>query len=111
MKRITPEEVVEAYRVTGLKPIRGDFYLASLSCADGIGVLWHKILMTGHRPIGVDIYDWACGQYYSYYTNYFIEGFNGYKCSNLPNKRAKQGYEDGRAAWDAVVAAGLVEIV
>ncbi|WP_199615506.1 hypothetical protein [Paenibacillus alkalitolerans] len=110
MKRITPEQVVEAYLERGWVPrqeIWADVLPNGKPCGCGIGVL-----------IGNDIHDlfderWVVGHYGAVaerlglekdYAWGFTRGFDG-SCTPNPrihNPLKLQGIKDGRTAWEAV---------
>lgn len=99
-KRITPEEVIEAYHKTGLNPIQGQFF--GEGCACGFGAYSvanfgpeevakrHIALTEGRRQFGFD-YRWG-----------FTDGFDDIRAENPEDERYAAGYEDGQAAWAAV---------
>jgi hypothetical protein len=102
MNRITPEQVVEAYKETGLKPRQRVFLVDK--CACGLGVL---AAHDANINNSYDAYDWAVTQYGEDYVESFWRGFDDR--STTPQYEQHIGYEDGRACWQAVVEAGLVE--
>lgn len=108
--RITPEQVVEAYKATGLKPMRG-WYFQNKDCACGLGA----IAANGGCSRNEDRADrWLVrnGGFHHSYIGGFAGGFDGEQ-SLVPGANAeeyKQGYADGQSAWNAVVDAGLVEV-
>ena len=101
-KRISVEEVVQAYKVTGLKPKRGDFGIDGLPCC-GIGAIGAK---AGHAsPWERRLY--AMDAFGAGYVHGFAHGFDGYEFSieNLKEdhiQRYTEGYADGQAAAIAV---------
>lgn len=116
MRRITPEEVVEAYRKTGAKPCPNVYLVFTdnecLACGLGAVLLAEReqeaiaAVREGGGSLPM-IWDMVGAAY--------EEGFSGgfdprpFPAPEGPGERIQQGYEDGRAAWEAVVAAGLVE--
>lgn len=99
-KRITPEEVVEAYRVTGLKPARKKIYGDTCRC--GLGV------MAAYADSPVHPYDWANDEYGVPYVDGFFKGFDGWDTAGISedwNDREWQGYEDGQKCATAVFGA------
>ena len=107
-KRITPAEVLAAYRATGLRPVRRDFGDDKRNCGCPVHALWAA---AGHPlPSGGVPYagGWADDQYGSPYTNGFICGVDS-DMRTIEGERAEQGRTDGAAVWSAVVVAGLTE--
>lgn len=95
MKRITPQEVLEAFEKTGLKPMQGDYYpfagcacaLGAIASSQGIeGSLYHQFSII-----------------YGDYQDAFTDGFDGRRkplgglCES-----DELAYQDGLAAWEAV---------
>lgn len=135
MKRITPEEVVAAYRKTGLRPVRrisaerrfDDGFCVNDEIAPLCGCALVAIATAnGARdldPIQLpesEILNAACEEVFGVrwddldgheYAAGFLGGFDGrarvlWVVVGTPSE---QGYDDGRAAWAAVVEAGLVQ--
>ena len=95
MKRITVDEVLAAYRVTGMKPCRGSALCEEdKTCA--LGALCLRD--TGSRST---VYDWAAEHFGDKYSAQFLAGFDyeppGYKIRSI-------GFRDGQAAAAAVFA-------
>jgi hypothetical protein len=101
MKRITPEEVVEAYRKTGLKPMPGAYHresghacgLGALAIADGADDCWISGWINTH-PLLKGVYGGG-----------FINGFDQ-KPEDLEHQDGWEdeyvlGYQDGDAARKA----------
>jgi hypothetical protein len=107
VNRITPEEVVTAYKETGLRPGRGA-YFPDDGCACGLGVLYYRD-KPDHMGTITAYFDNKLG--YDYRLG-FVVGFDGeyfgYGVIGKPSDDYKVGYEDGRACWQACVEAGLV---
>jgi hypothetical protein len=122
-KRITVEEVIEAYKETGLKPKRGryfqDFKLVDREnyryipqCACGMGAIY------AYNKKNEANYDSQINQilfidelYSSSYRCGFANGFDGVESQEKYHKykRYGLGYEDGQKAYQAVVDLGMVE--
>lgn len=94
MRRITVEEIKEAYKVTGLKPCR-----CLVDDRDGgacaIGALHIASQSTDHNP-----YRWGEETFGKAYCNDFIRGFDG------SGEIESVGYRDGRSAALAIFAEG-----
>jgi hypothetical protein len=101
VKRITPEMVVAAYKATGLKPARCVFIAGDYACA--VGAVAKHLSGVKHA---YDAVEWANRVYGEDYVESFWHGFD-----DISTSRYEQhiGYEDGRAAWQACVDAGLVD--
>ena len=102
--------VVAAYEQTGMKPIRGHFFLSGdVECACGLGVMYRNTAtaeLIGESPFAVRSY--SRDLYGIEYTRGFIHGFDGekdlsdvYRGSEC-GYRYSEGYIDGQAAWEAV---------
>lgn len=100
MRRITVEEVLEAYRVTGMKPSKGTYCIGldSNPCGCAMGAL---AIAAGICPGMALVGNWSIEQFGQPYSDAFEDGFDG-KVRRFTNKRAKQGYADGQAAAAAV---------
>lgn len=100
MKRIRPDEVVHAYKQTGLRPVRHGYFPA-IGCACGLGAMFY----TTHNKIDNTrtVNEFFDELYGSTYRCAFASGFD-----NDEYNTHYAGYEDGCAAWQAVVDAGLV---
>ena len=111
MKRITPERVVEAYRKTGLRPVRerwvawrgGECVVCGLSAV---------AIAAGNdaREIEQRTVKTRCiGEMLGLPTEYvggFADGFDG-ESRYVDNEEFSAGYADGIAAREAVLAAGM----
>lgn len=98
MKRITQDQVVEAYRRTGWRPIQEAFYgrINGQHCGCGLGV------MAG-EDLGEDISDYAEALGLDHdYASGFTYGFDGNTLYGAPGTPRMLGWQDGRAAWEAV---------
>lgn len=121
MNRITPEQVVEAYRKTGLRPVRASFGNASVgegneccglvACAiDRIG--GHEFLdrRVGAPPCPTSLIAKDALDINDSYLVGFMDGFDGYDEGGRALSGSRDydhGYEDGAGAWAALVDAGL----
>jgi hypothetical protein len=107
MKRITPEEVVAAYKETGLKPEQG-ITLAD-GCACGLGVIYAQKFGVLEAD-SYDVFNALERDLSPAYIYGFIAGFDGIDYTTIGLREGESiGYEDGRACWKAVVVSGLVE--
>jgi hypothetical protein len=93
MKRITPEEVVEAYAKTGLKPARDTAY--GPECC-GIGAIAAVNGVVNDSP-----YAWARHKYDSDYVDGFLCGFDD-RSMYQTDGPFRIGFNDGLAAAAAV---------
>lgn len=99
MNRIIPEQVEEAYKKTRLKPRQG--YWINDRCACGLGVVYAK--KTGARSFSAGL-PGKIRRRFGLSLNYlegFIVGFDGERDYSV-DKEFKQGFEDGKAAWNRV---------
>jgi hypothetical protein len=101
MKRITPEEVVAAYKETGLKPVTDDFGNVRSKCGCALTALAYK-----NNPT-VELYDilvnFADDEDFGilpYDENYLYDFISGFDRSTL--RKGTQGLQDGLAARHAV---------
>jgi hypothetical protein len=113
-RRITPEEAMEAYRVTGLVPAR-DTWADLLDDGKLCGCLQTAFYLQAFPDaprkcvkLNHDVSYWFEANYGTEYSGGIIGGFDGYgprdeSCS----AEHKLGYVDGLAAWSAVAAALL----
>lgn len=97
-RRITVEEVLEAYRVTGLKPIQGNFYHSD-GCCCAIGAV--AISSGAKRGCGA-VCRWAETHLHPLYINGFLAGFDEDCARDFSSKQFTQGYADGTAVREAV---------
>lgn len=100
-------EILEAYEITGLKPIRGDFDDRKLkndkpNCACGIGA-WLIKNNLDYRNYNGELRDLNV-RFGSSFIDGFIAGFDGEHdddysllCRDFAN-----GYDTGKEAWDAL---------
>lgn len=109
MKRLTPEQVVEAYTSAGLTPAQGAYYRPSLNNACGIGAV---VIASGAFD-GDPIHFWSTFTNGLGFDESYHNGFTtGFDTVWLPSEMMDleeriqpgfaDGYADGRAAWDAV---------
>jgi hypothetical protein len=102
MKRITPEEVVAAYKETGLKPVTDDFGDERSKCGCALTALAYKNNPT--VELHTILYDFADGEDFSvlpYDVQYIKDFISGFDRSSSLHKNT-QGYQDGSAARHAV---------
>lgn len=102
--RITPEMVLEAYKVTGLKPIRDEWVnkIDGKECGCGLTAIFCAQVDDGFSELsGAGLWaDDTIGRALNLdqrYVHGFTAGFDG--GAKLDYGEA---YEDGRAAWEAV---------
>jgi hypothetical protein len=108
VKRITPQEVVEAYRKTGIKPIEG-YYLRDddgVRCGCALGALY---LAAGNPFNDMEASSWATQTFGIEYECAFMGAFDG-----IDEEEESDSEEcvtiarmDGIAAREACIAAGL----
>lgn len=100
MKRITPEEVVEAYKSTGLKPVRGTFCWGSRAC--GLGTV---CISRGKMPTSPLMVSRSLGIEMEYLLG-FVNGFDGIHKASIgideSNETLSLGFADGKLAAAAV---------
>jgi len=108
--RITPEMVVEAYKITGMLPMIETFASRDKSgnlCGCGIGTV---LASRGYEVENGGINDLAEQLFGEYYTDGFYHGFDGYSKEDMEayfdNEDFKSGFLDGHAARQAVIEAG-----
>jgi hypothetical protein len=112
VNRITPEMVIEAYRKTGLNPVRGDYFpITGYACA--LGALYvAEGKYRSDRNLHLNSTFCSLHSQYVYGSEYcvgFVNAFDGEEILWPENDEYVAGYEDGRAAWNAIVEAGLVK--
>ena len=109
MKRINPADAVELFRRVDMKPQTGE------SNTPGCGCLLQAMLKDSGSGFS-SIYRFATAQFGTSYKWGLIDAFDG--CDSDFNaggrgvtdeSRYYQGYEDGRAAREALIAAGMME--
>lgn len=103
MKRITPEEVVAAYAVTGLKPEAGHVGVSGDRKCCALGALYYAKHGTSAERTSIAIHDLGLDHAYG---QDFAEGFDC-ELSGVPPPipwagMGVQGIEDGVAAAKAV---------
>ena len=99
MKRITPEDVVDAYQKTGFTPCFGHFLSEDGKSGCGITV----VLAAEGRPIALGrIGEEAMKTMSNSYIDGFWNGFDGFNQTHGPEERV-QGNADGLAARAAVL--------
>jgi hypothetical protein len=99
MKRITPEEVVAAYKETGLKPVTEDFGNAVKNCGCALTALTAMVHPDTEINDIIEAFENDDFPLVSYDRNYlidFIAGFDESSCDDT------QGYQDGHNARKAV---------
>lgn len=100
MKRITPEDVVDAYIATGMYPCTPGLFYDGIGGACGLSAIVKSI------DQAFDLEDAASNRWLqllgitNQYLWGFIDGFDG----NDSTERCKVGFEDGKAARSAVEA-------
>lgn len=110
MERITPEQVVEAYKTTGLKPVR--HITLKDGCACGLGAVYAQKLNVRTECVGEVFTEIKKYGLSPSYVSGFIAGFDGVDFDEMRDVLIEDesiGYEDGQAAWKAVVDAGLIK--
>jgi len=113
-KRITPEEVLAAYKATGLRPEQAEWaieYEGGSRCACGLGAIFSSKVENGFQTLYGSLYSESdlIGDELGLSPSYiygFTYGFDGQPSPPItqPNEReeSERGYRDGRAAWEAV---------
>jgi hypothetical protein len=105
-KRITPEQVKEAYNITELKPMQGAFFPAE-DCACGLGAIFAQKFGKPESQIeDGDVIGKLEDLFPEGYRLGFVHGFDEMKSSFKYNKVISEtynlGYEDGKASFEAV---------
>jgi len=113
VNRITAEQVVEAYKVTGYRPARktmwsktnkGDCACALVACSAA------KVYPLKNEETDWEHYLCQTLEIERTYMLGFISGFDGYtQAVALMDEVAKEGYADGLAAAAAVFGVGSTE--
>lgn len=110
-ERITPERVVEAFKKTGMKPVRGEHYHEGTCCGltavldaekpnEFQSILENPYCMfSEHREYALMLDD--------RYAKRFMNGWDGELLDD--DEGNSRGYVDGKLAWRAVADAGLLE--
>lgn len=124
MKRITPEQVREAFLFTKLTPRQGEF-LFNDGCGCGLGAIYTKQRMEEaneqFQNIETTLAEWKNGtvderhlcahfdqQYSQAYRLGFVQGFDGHLArenefsTSEEKQRYMQGFNDGDSAFEAV---------
>ncbi|MDB5083965.1 MAG: hypothetical protein JWN30_851 [Bacilli bacterium] len=104
-KRITPGMVVEAFRLSGLIPVCGNYFIGD-KCASGLGAMYFSAKHATDDTFKVSHYVW--GTFGINYSQSFSCGFDN-KTFNPGLVHNKIAYADGLAAWHACVEEGLVQ--
>lgn len=112
-KRITPDQVVEAYRKTGLLPVQGRWFRSAGpdACACGLTALVHAFGEGWQRDHGAPTFEGieqAVGLTPDYASG-FMRGFDGMDPRHLACGEHKAGHADGVAAWRAIEEAKLFD--
>ncbi|WP_010271408.1 hypothetical protein [Paenibacillus senegalensis] len=108
INRIAPEQVKEAYEKTGLKPMQNGWFEISTKCACGLsavlaaekGIEWLESQFRLRRSRSY-IASERLNLLPSYVTG-FTSGFDGGVFFHSEGGTSALGYEDGKAAWEAV---------
>jgi hypothetical protein len=102
IKRITPEEVIAAYKATGLKPFKKDWFSDDLTCGCAIGAIAASRGIRNLPALRTD-----AGRILGYHGTYIV----GFTCGFEGMKRGKfqqglielvVGWDDGETAAAAV---------
>lgn len=108
-RRVSPEEVVAAYKATGAKPKQGkwcrkDYCGDVMAC--GLGVMYYQETHD-HNASASEVEAWATQRYGAKYVANFIVGFDcpDFRPEYKLEGDACRGFCDGRAAFYA--ATGL----
>lgn len=98
MERVYPELVIEAYRATGLKPMRGDFFPKE-GCACALGAVYKFMCEDEGRYIE----DYLEQELTDDYVQAFAAGFDGVKQEKCKYAlEHPEAYKDGVQAWEMV---------
>jgi hypothetical protein len=108
--KIKPEQVIEAYKKTGLIPKQK--VTLKDGCACGLGAIYAL-------EHGAEKKDWigllhVISSFNDKDKDYgigFADGFDGLPRAYIEFSEYRTGHEDGKAAWKAVVESGLVSNV
>lgn len=114
VKRITPDEVLEAYEETGLLPEQCEWAFEhedGSRCACGLGAIYSNRVEEGFETLGntaaseFDLIEDVLGLSRPYMYG-FISGFDKtdipFPIRENDREEAERGHSDGRAAWEAV---------
>ena len=113
-KRITPAEVLAAYRATGLRPIQCAWRNSGGTCGCPVQAMWMAAgspdlaRTDNHREFAPAPERWLYDNYGAIYGGAFLCGVDGDRIGS-PVDREAEGIADGKSAWKAVVAAGLTK--
>lgn len=108
MKRITPDEVLAAYKATGLKPARYLWYTednGGCACAMGALIAWKypgELEAVDEDDIEIKCDDISSCDWGLSYSCGFVTGFDS---GDLPSERSEEwqyGFDDGCSAAAAV---------
>lgn len=115
VKRITPEEAVEAYAKTGFELIRGDYFSYDFfgdgRRDGGCGIGTYAVAFLGYDAVTSDKVNVNRAMREAGFTSDYRRGFAcGFDGDRLPENwkmddDALIGYADGKDAWAAVWAA------
>jgi len=104
---ITPEQVLSAYRSSGLRARRGDLYSAEDGCACGLGA----VLYYAHGPEMSKKYDLSDTRVIcdllGIDRQYAVEFMAGFDSTPLLYPKT-EGYADGQRAWRACVLENII---
>ena len=104
-RRITVEEVLEAYRVTGLKPKQHIHFDGGSGCACAIGAI---AVSSGCEPSYYEVVEWGNVHLACDYRAGFMQGFDGDRMGVIGSQLHDycEGYADGTAVREAVFNQG-----
>lgn len=114
-KRIPPELVLDSFRKSKLKPIRGEFMDKQRSGCCALGA----VAIAKLKPLGITLDRYTIGLRArdqlglseSYFTG-FVSGWDNEQAkSEVGNQEFVRGLSDGKSAFTACCDAGLVEEV
>ncbi len=102
LKRINPDEALQAYIELNIKPTQGEFYISVENCACGLGAIAIKL----GQNFGNDDRDYfkyfkSLGYDHAYLSG-FTSGFDELKLLSDDIDSYKLGHEDGLATWQKV---------
>jgi hypothetical protein len=110
MKEIKAQQVLDAYKTTGLKPVRND-YGDEITCGCPVVALW----IAAGRPaqfndiptVPVHAGDWLIGEYGQAYATGFLNGIDGLDTGHKFDNQVeyRRGRNDGLATAEALVFA------
>ncbi len=115
MSRITPTQVVESYRRCGMRPTRGLFYARNTDGSERCCGLVAVALANDYYGDLDEVCTSELGQFLQIPAKYargFQIGFDNGRiedyCLDSQYDTMKNGADDAKAAYDALVTAGLV---